>query len=88
MIGNEKELSEDKVTAILKDVVESLVSDPSTAAVTLISSRDMLQFDVDVPEPERAKIIGSGGRVIKGLQNVIGAMGGKIGKDVQIEIVE
>lgn len=81
-------LTEEKVQAILQDIVECLVEDRATAHVDLTSSPDELVFGIDVPEDERAKIIGSNGRVIKGLQNVIGAMGGKIGKDVQIDIRE
>lgn len=81
-------LSEDKVKVILQDVVECLVEDPDDAHVDLDSRPEELVFGITVPEDERAKIIGSNGRVIKGLQNVIGAMGGKIGKDVQIDIRE
>ena len=81
-------ISEDRVHAILRDVVETLITDPEQAFVDLESFSDTLKFNLDVPEDERAKIIGSNGRVIKGLQNVIGAMGGKIGKDVKINIRE
>lgn len=85
---NTDTISEDLVRGILVDIVESLVEDPATAYVEMDSTADELKFGVDVPEDECAKIIGSNGRVIKGLQSVIGAMGGKIGKDVKIDIIE
>jgi predicted RNA-binding protein YlqC (UPF0109 family) len=83
-----QDLSEDKVQSILRDVVESLVEDPSDSYVEMDALSDSLRFTVDVPEEERAKIIGSNGRVIKGLHSVIGALGGKMGKDIDIEIRE
>lgn len=73
---------------VLIRILEALVSDPEDLTVETEDHPERVEFRVIAPQRERAKIIGSGGRVIRGLKSVIGALGGKMGMDVEIRIIE
>ena len=69
-------------------VVESLVEDPDSVAVTSSMENDDLYVDIDVAEGERGRVIGRQGRLIRSLRVVARAAAGRDGMRASVELVE
>ena len=72
--------------AILTTIVQSLVSYPEEVEVSKVESPGSTILTIDVVPEDRGKIIGRGGVIIKSMTNLFHALGGKIGKQIVLEI--
>lgn len=69
-------------------VVESLVDDADSVAVTESWEDGELFIDIEVADDERGRIIGKGGRLIRSLRVMVRAAAGRDGTRASVELVE
>lgn len=71
---------------ILSTFIKSLVAYPDEVEITKTDSPGSTILTIDVLPEDRGKIIGRGGSIIKSLNTLFRALGGKIGKQIVLEI--
>lgn len=71
---------------ILKSFIQALVAYPEEVEITKTDSPGSTILTIDVLSEDRGKIIGRGGSIIKSLNTLFRALGGKIGKQIVLEI--
>lgn len=69
-------------------VVEQLVEDADSVNVTEQVEGDDLYVDIDVERPDRGRVIGKNGRLIRSLRVVVRAAAGRDGSTAHVELVE
>jgi predicted RNA-binding protein YlqC (UPF0109 family) len=73
---------------ILKGIIQALVAYPEEVEILKTDSPGSTVLTIDVVSEDRGKIIGRGGSIIKSLTTLFRALGGKIGKQIFLEIQE
>ena len=69
-------------------VVESLVEDQDAVNVSEQVEGEDLYVDIDVAQPDRGRVIGKNGRLIRSLRVVVRAAAGRDGSVAHVELVE
>lgn len=69
-------------------VVEQLVENADSVNVTEQVEGDDLYVDIDVERPDRGRVIGKNGRLIRSLRVVVRAAAGRDGSTAHVELVE
>lgn len=69
-------------------VVEQLVENADTVNVTEQVEGDELFVDIEVDKPDRGRVIGKNGRLIRSLRVVVRAAAGRDGSTALVELVE
>jgi len=69
-------------------VVEKLVSNADSVNVTEQMDGDELLVDIEVDQPDRGRVIGKNGRLIRSLRVVVRAGAGRDGSTASVELVE
>ena len=69
-------------------VVEQLVEHSDNVNVTEQVEGDELYVDIEVDKPDRGRVIGKNGRLIRSLRVVVRAAAGRDGSTAQVELVE
>lgn len=73
---------------ILILMIQSLVAYPEEVEIQKVESPGSTILTIDVVPEDRGKIIGRSGVIIKALNTIFRALGGKIGKQIVLEIQE
>lgn len=71
---------------ILESIVQALVAHPEEVEIDKIESSGSLILTISVIPEDRGKIIGRSGVVIKSMNTLFRALGGKMGKQIVLEI--
>ena len=69
-------------------VVEKLVGNADSVSVTEQVEGDELFVDIEVDQPDRGRVIGKNGRLIRSLRVVVRAAAGRDGSTAMVELVE
>ena len=69
-------------------VVEQLVENADSVNVTEQVDGDELFVDIEVDQPDRGRVIGKNGRLIRSLRVVVRAAAGRDGSTALVELVE
>lgn len=69
-------------------VVEKLVANSESVNVTETLENDELYVDIEVDQPDRGRVIGKNGRLIRSLRVVVRAAAGRDGSTALVELVE
>jgi uncharacterized protein len=69
-------------------VVEQLVENSETVNVTEQVEGDELYVDIEVDRPDRGRVIGKNGRLIRSLRVVVRAAAGRDGSTAHVELLE
>lgn len=69
-------------------VVEQLVENSDSVNVTEQLEGDELFVDIEVDKPDRGRVIGKNGRLIRSLRVVVRAAAGRDGTTASVELVE
>ncbi|MCW2924176.1 MAG: hypothetical protein JWM98_1580 [Thermoleophilia bacterium] len=69
-------------------VVEQLVENSDSVNVTEQVEGDELFVDIEVDRPDRGRVIGKNGRLIRSLRVVVRAAAGRDGTTASVELVE
>lgn len=69
-------------------VVEQLVENADSVNVTEQVEGDDLYVDIDVERPDRGRVIGKNGRLIRSLRVVVRAAAGRDGSTAHVELIE
>lgn len=69
-------------------VVEQLVDNAESVNVTESVEGDDLYVDIEVDRPDRGRVIGKNGRLIRSLRVVVRAAAGRDGSTAQVELLE
>jgi predicted RNA-binding protein YlqC (UPF0109 family) len=69
-------------------VVEQLVDNSETVEVSEQVEGDDLYVDITVDKPDRGRVIGKNGRLIRSLRVVVRAAAGRDGSTAHVELVE
>ncbi len=69
-------------------VVEQLVENSESVNVTELVEGDELFVDIEVERPDRGRVIGKNGRLIRSLRVVVRAAAGRDGSTALVELVE
>lgn len=76
-----------RLAKILENVVQEMTSCPSGVEVTFTAGEKTTVYKVNLPQEFRGKLIGSQGKNITALRNIVGAMAGNHGFRAIIELV-
>lgn len=69
-------------------MVKSLVDNPEKVDVKEISGEKSTILELRISELDRGKVIGKQGRIIKAIRTIVNAAGMKVGRKINIEIIE
>lgn len=69
-------------------VVEQLVDNSDAVSVTEQQEGDELFVDIEVDGPDRGRVIGKNGRLIRSLRVVVRAAAGRDGSTAMVELIE
>ncbi len=69
-------------------VVEQLVENEESVNVTEQVEGDDLYVDIEVDQPDRGRVIGKNGRLIRSLRVVVRAAAGRDGNTAHVELLE
>lgn len=73
---------------IITQLVKALVDNPEKVEVTEVNGETSVIFELKVLDADRGKVIGKQGRIIRAIRVLVGAMGARMRKRVNVEIVE
>lgn len=73
---------------ILESFIKAIVSVPEEVEIEKTDSPSTTVLTIDVLPEDRGKIIGRGGKIIKSLNTLFHALGGKLKKQIVLEIRE
>jgi uncharacterized protein len=77
------------LVALVTDVVKFLVDSPDEVRVEEFpEGRNNIVLELQVAQNDVGKVIGKQGRTVRSLRNLLDAAGSKLGKRVQLEIIE
>lgn len=71
---------------ILSTIIQALVAYPEEVEISKVESPGSTILTIDVIPEDRGKIIGRGGSIIKSMNTLFRALGGKMGKQIVLEI--
>lgn len=77
----------DRLAKVLESVIQEMTSCYEQVEVTFAAGDKTTVYKVTVPQEYRGKLIGSQGKNITSLRNIIGAMAGNHGFRAIIELV-
>jgi len=69
-------------------IVKALVDEPEKAEVKEVAGERATIIEIKVAEPDRGKIIGKEGRIIKAIRTLVNSSSAKLDKRATVEIVE
>lgn len=73
---------------LIKLLINPLVSDPEKIKIEETKSENQINFTVHIPKEDIAKVIGSRGKMIKAIKNLVKIRALKENKYVNLEVVE
>lgn len=73
---------------LLEELVKSLVSIPEEVEIRVNETGSCMLCVIDVLDEDRGKVIGTGGVLIRSIEEIWSALGGKNRKKVMIEIYD
>lgn len=73
---------------LLIDILQSLVEKPEKIKVTKIENKDTISLDFSVDKEDMGRVIGKGGNIIKATRNVLRVKALKMGKKLNLNLVE
>lgn len=71
---------------ILTSIIQALVEYPEEVEIDKVESHGSTILTINVVPEDRGKIIGRSGVIIKSMNTIFHALGGKIGKQIVLEI--
>lgn len=77
----------ERLAKVLESVIQEMTSCYDRVEVTFSEGEKTTIYKVNLPQEYRGKLIGSQGKNITSLRNIIGAMGGNHGFRAIIELV-
>ena len=81
--GNESDLN-----SFVQYVATSLVDKPSAVTVSTVNKNGGLVINIKCKKNDIGKLIGKNGKTIESIRTLVNGAGGRIGKQVRVEIVE
>ena len=76
------------IKPLLETMVRALVEYPDNVDIYETETHDTLIYQIDVVRPDRGKIIGRRGSILKSFETFFYALGCKQGKRVRLEIYD
>lgn len=73
---------------LLTQIAKALVDSPDSVEVKEVVGERSIILELKVVEADRGKVIGKQGRIIRSIRTIIGAVGAKAGKRINVEVVE
>ena len=69
-------------------IVKNLVENPDDGKVEIVEGQTKNLVEIHVAKEDVAKVIGKGGRTINSIRTIAFALGARLGKRVQIELLD
>ena len=69
-------------------IVRSLVDNPDGVTVDMVAGEDSTTIRVRCEKPDVGKVIGKNGKTIAAIRALVNGAGGRIGKRVNVEILD
>ncbi len=69
-------------------IVKNLVEKPDEVTVQVVEGQTKTLIEIRVAKEDAAKVIGKGGRTINAIRTISFALGARLGKRVQIELMD
>jgi len=76
------------VRALIEQVAKALVDAPDAVLVTQLEEGDTTVIELEVAPEDMGKVIGKSGRTARAMRNLVGAVGMKSNRHVELEILE
>lgn len=73
---------------LIKLLIEPLVSEPEKIRIEEDQNENQIQYTIYIPKEDIAKVIGSRGKMIKAIKNLVKIRALKENKYVNLEVVE
>ncbi|MGA2089845.1 MAG: KH domain-containing protein [Endomicrobiales bacterium] len=69
-------------------IAKALVDNPDKVAVSEVAGEKSTVIELSVSDPDRGKVIGKEGRIIKSIRTIVSSAAAKLDKRATVEIVE
>lgn len=69
-------------------IVKNLVEKPDQVDVQIVEGQSKTLVEIRVAKEDMAKVVGKGGRNINAVRTIAFALGARLGKRVQIELMD
>jgi len=76
------------VKDLVEFIVKKLVKKPEDVAVSSIESEDQIVLQLKVEKEDMGRIIGKNGKTIKAIRTLLNIASAKLGKKVNLEVLE
>lgn len=76
------------VRAMIEQVAKALVDAPDAVIVTQLEEGGTTVLELEVAPEDMGKVIGKSGRTARAMRNLVGAVGMKSNRHVELEILE
>jgi len=76
------------VRALIEQVAKALVDAPDEVSVTPVDEGEVTVLELEVAPNDVGKVIGRSGRTARAMRNLVGAVGMKSNRRVELEILE
>ena len=69
-------------------LVKNLVENPDAVEVQIVEGQSKTLVEIRVAKEDIAKVVGKGGRTINAIRTISFALGARMGKRLQIELID
>jgi len=76
------------VKELVEFIVKKLVKKPEEVSVSSIESEEQIVLQLKVEKEDMGRIIGKNGKTIKSIRTIVNIASAKLGKKVNLEVLE
>lgn len=85
--STDEEMVSDRIADLVEYLVVSIVDDADSVSLEVIDGEDSSTIEVNVAEPDVAKVIGRHGRTIKAVRTLARALAARLETSVEVEVL-